>query len=73
MATTPSCSPAPSGRSGSWSTARARRHHFTIDPGNLGLFQPDVSVIWDWPPHLSIMDFLIHRKPEAVIATGERT
>ncbi len=39
---------------------------------NLGLFQHDVSVVWDLAPHdLSIMDFLIQRKPEAVIATGE--
>jgi predicted dehydrogenase len=39
---------------------------------NLGLFQHDVSVIWDLAPHdLAIMDFLIHEKPEAVIATGE--
>jgi len=39
---------------------------------NLGLFQHDVSVVWDLAPHdLSIMDFLIHEKPEAVIATGE--
>ena len=39
---------------------------------NLGLFQHDVSVVWDLAPHdLSIMDFLIRGKPEAVIATGE--
>ena len=39
---------------------------------DLGLFQHDVSVVWDLAPHdLSIMDFLIHGKPEAVIATGE--
>jgi predicted dehydrogenase len=39
---------------------------------NLGLFQHDVSVIWDLAPHdLAIMDFLIQEKPEAVIATGE--
>src|SRR5437879_1164561 len=39
---------------------------------NLGLFQHDVSVVWDLAPHdLSIMDFLIQDKPEAVIATGE--
>jgi predicted dehydrogenase len=39
---------------------------------NLGLFQHDVSVVWDLAPHdLSIMDFLIQEKPEAVIATGE--
>jgi len=39
---------------------------------NLGLFQHDVSVVWDLAPHdLSIIDFLIQAKPEAVIATGE--
>jgi predicted dehydrogenase len=40
---------------------------------NLGLFQHDVSVIWDLAPHdLSIMDHLIKREPEAVVATGEK-
>ena len=40
---------------------------------NLGLFQHDVNVIWDLAPHdLSIMDYLIEEKPEAVVATGER-
>jgi predicted dehydrogenase len=40
---------------------------------NLGLFQHDVNVIWDLAPHdLSIMDYLISQKPEAVVATGER-
>lgn len=40
---------------------------------NLGLFQHDVSVIWDLAPHdLSIMDHLIKAEPEAVVATGER-
>ena len=39
---------------------------------NLGLFQHDVSVLWDLAPHdLSIMDFLIREKPEGIIATGE--
>src|SRR3990172_7294909 len=39
---------------------------------NLGLFQHDVSVVWDLAPHdISIMDFLIQEKPEAVVATGE--
>jgi predicted dehydrogenase len=39
---------------------------------NLGLFQHDVSVIWDLAPHdLSIMDHVIGEKPEAVVATGE--
>lgn len=38
---------------------------------NLGLFQHDVNVIWDLAPHdLSIMDYLIKAKPEAVVATG---
>jgi len=40
---------------------------------NLGLFQHDVNVLWDLAPHdLSIMDYLIQEKPEAVVATGER-
>jgi predicted dehydrogenase len=39
---------------------------------NLGLFQHDVNVIWDLAPHdLSIMDYIIGEKPEAVVATGE--
>jgi predicted dehydrogenase len=39
---------------------------------NLGLFQHDVSVIWDLAPHdLSIMSFLIREEPEAVVATGQ--
>lgn len=39
---------------------------------NLGLFQHDVNVIWDLAPHdLSIMDYLIDERPEAVVATGE--
>ena len=40
---------------------------------NLGLFQHDISVIWDLAPHdLSIMDHLIFGKPEAISATGEK-
>lgn len=38
---------------------------------NLGLFQHDVNVIWDLAPHdLSIMDYLVGMKHEAVVATG---
>ncbi|HYY57260.1 MAG TPA: Gfo/Idh/MocA family oxidoreductase [Pyrinomonadaceae bacterium] len=38
---------------------------------NLGLFQPDINVVWDLAPHdLSIMDFIIGREPESVTATG---
>jgi predicted dehydrogenase len=40
---------------------------------NLGLFQHDVNVAWDLAPHdLSIMDYIIPKKPEAIVATGER-
>jgi len=39
---------------------------------NLGLFQHDVNVIWDLAPHdLSIMDHLIEKSPEAIVATGQ--
>ena len=39
---------------------------------NLGLFQHDVNVIWDLAPHdLSIMDYLIRERPEAIVATGQ--
>jgi predicted dehydrogenase len=39
---------------------------------NLGLFQHDINVVWDLAPHdLSIMDHLIHERPEAIVATGE--
>jgi predicted dehydrogenase len=38
---------------------------------NLGLFQRDISVIWDLAPHdLSILYYLIPEKPISVIATG---
>jgi predicted dehydrogenase len=40
---------------------------------NLGLFQHDINVVWDLAPHdLSIMDHLIERSPEALVATGQR-
>lgn len=38
---------------------------------NLGLFQPDVDVIWDLAPHnLSILSYVIGRKVVSVKATG---
>ena len=38
---------------------------------NLGLFQHDINVVWDLAPHdLSIMEYVIGEKPQAVIATG---
>jgi predicted dehydrogenase len=38
---------------------------------NLGLFQSDVSVVWDLAVHdLSIMDYLVGKSPTMVAATG---
>ena len=46
-------------------------YYFDSTRVNLGLFQHDVSVIWDLAPHdLSIMDHVITEKAEAVVATG---
>src|SRR5207245_1591483 len=46
-------------------------YYFDSTRVNLGLFQHDVSVVWDLAPHdLSIMDHIITEKPEAVVATG---
>ena len=46
-------------------------YYFDSTRVNLGLFQKDVNVVWDLAPHdLSIMDYLIDKKPTAVMATG---
>jgi predicted dehydrogenase len=46
-------------------------YYFDSTRVNLGLFQHDVSVVWDLAPHdLSIMDHIIGERPEAVVATG---
>jgi predicted dehydrogenase len=46
-------------------------YYFDSSRVNLGLFQHDVSVIWDLAPHdLSIMDYVMHSSAEAVVATG---
>jgi predicted dehydrogenase len=38
---------------------------------NLGLFQPDVNVLWDLAPHdISILNYLIEERPVSVNATG---
>jgi predicted dehydrogenase len=38
---------------------------------NLGLFQPDVNVLWDLAPHdISILNHLVNEKPYSVHATG---
>jgi predicted dehydrogenase len=48
-------------------------YYFDSTRVNLGLFQHDVSVIWDLAPHdLSIMDYIITERPEAVVATGAK-
>jgi predicted dehydrogenase len=48
-------------------------YYFDSTRVNLGLFQHDISVIWDLAPHdFSIMDHVIQEKPEAVVATGAR-
>ena len=46
-------------------------YYFDSSRVNLGLFQHDVNVIWDLAPHdISIMDYVIGEKPQAVVATG---
>jgi predicted dehydrogenase len=38
---------------------------------NLGLFQPDINVLWDLAPHdISMLTFLIKERPYSVNATG---
>ena len=38
---------------------------------NLGLFQPDINVVWDLAPHdISILRFVLDQEPEAVSARG---
>lgn len=38
---------------------------------NLGLFQPDINVLWDLAPHdVSILDFITKDKPLSLSATG---
>ncbi len=38
---------------------------------NLGLFQPDINVLWDLAPHdISILNYLVDDKPYSVNATG---
>ena len=47
-------------------------YYFDSTRVQLGLFQHDIDVIWDLAPHdLSIMDHLIRKEPEAVVATGQ--
>ncbi len=46
-------------------------HYFDSTRINLGLFQPDVNVLWDLAPHdISILNYLVSNKPYSVNATG---
>jgi predicted dehydrogenase len=46
-------------------------YYFDSTRVNLGLFQHDVSVVWDLAPHdLSVMDLVMRDRAEAVVATG---
>lgn len=48
-----------------------RINYFDSTRINLGLFQPDVNVIWDLAPHdLSILNYLVAERPVSVVATG---
>lgn len=38
---------------------------------NLGLFQPDINVLWDLAPHdISILNYIVNERPYSVNATG---
>ena len=53
--------------------ALGKLYYYDSTRVNLGLFQHDVNVIWDLAPHdLSIMDYLIERSPEGLVASGQR-
>lgn len=46
-------------------------HYFDSSRINLGLFQPDINVLWDLAPHdISILTYLNNTKPYSINATG---
>ncbi|HMD84897.1 MAG TPA: Gfo/Idh/MocA family oxidoreductase [Terriglobia bacterium] len=50
-----------------------RLYYYDSTRVNLGLFQHNINAIWDLAPHdLSIMDFLIKDRPQAISATGAK-
>jgi predicted dehydrogenase len=52
--------------------ALGKLYYYDSTRVNLGLFQKDANVVWDLAPHdLSIMDYLIRKRPEAIVATGQ--
>jgi len=53
--------------------ALGKLYYYDSTRVNLGLFQHDVNVLWDLAPHdLSIVDYLIGERAEAIVATGEK-
>jgi predicted dehydrogenase len=52
--------------------ALGKLYYYDSTRVNLGLFQHDVNVVWDLAPHdLAIIDHLIQKTPEAIVATGQ--
>jgi predicted dehydrogenase len=47
-------------------------HYINATRVNLGVFQPDINVIWDLAPHdISIMNYILGSRPERVAAHGK--
>jgi predicted dehydrogenase len=47
-------------------------HYINATRVNLGVFQPDINVIWDLAPHdISIMNHVLDDRPERVAARGK--
>jgi predicted dehydrogenase len=52
--------------------ALGKLYYYDSTRVNLGLFQHDCNVIWDLAPHdLSIMNYLLRKDAEAIVATGQ--
>jgi predicted dehydrogenase len=52
--------------------ALGKLYYYDSTRVNLGLFQHDCNVIWDLAPHdLSIMNYLLGKDAEAIVATGQ--
>ena len=50
-----------------------RLYYYDATRVNLGLFQHDINVLWDLAPHdLSIANYLMECRPEAISATGQK-
>jgi predicted dehydrogenase len=53
--------------------ALGKLYYYDSTRVNLGLFQHDCNVVWDLAPHdLSIMNYLLAKDAEAIVATGQR-